>query len=159
VIDLRLAGARALVREMAAAGSLPMLDLSGPCAGWGRTARIALGPAARLLATACARAGEWHAVDRGRGLAASIGFRLEGGGRLPRLISGARLDDPPALVVPASGPGAGQAALADLAAAIPADCPRQTRLLERAAARGRVTVAEVALGHRAVLTGLRTVPL
>jgi hypothetical protein len=68
VVDLRLAGARGLVREMAAAGSLPMLDLSGPCA--------------------------------------SIGFRLK-----------------------------------------------------PAAARGRVTVAEVALGHRAVLTGLRTVPL
>ncbi len=78
---------------------------------------------------------------------------------MPRLISGARLDDPPALVLPAGGQAAGRLGLADLADAIPAGCPRQGQLLERAAACGRVTVAEVALGHRAVLTALRTVPL
>ena len=46
-----------------------------------------------------------------------------------------------------------------LAGAIPAGCPLQSELLERAAARGRLTVAEVGLGHRAVLTAARTVGL
>jgi hypothetical protein len=71
---------------------------------------------------------------------------VEGDGALPRLISGARLGDPPALVVPAGG-------------AVPAACRRRDGLLERAAACGRIAVAEVALGDRAVLTALRTVPI
>ena len=159
VLDLRLSAVRGLVRAMARAAELPLIDLSGACAVSARTAGIALGLAAGMLRAASARAGEWHATDPDGGLAASIRFRLERSGRLPRLMSGARLADPPALVVPPGGPGAGRVGLADLAGAIPAGCALQSELLERAGPCGRLTVAEVALGHRAVLTAVRTVGL
>lgn len=154
VLDLRMAAARALVGAMAGAGELPLVDLGRPAGCPSRAGRASLGDAAETLRTACARAGEWHVQDPGDGLAASIRYRLEAAGPLPRLISGPRLGDPPTLVVPAGG----EPALQPLGL-IPAGCASQAALAARAAGAGRLRIAEVALVDPPVVTAIRQVTL
>ena len=97
-LDLRLAGVRALVRSLAAAGRLVLADASGVPAR-----RVSIAPAAEAMRLACARAGEWYADDPGGGLVPAMRWRLEADGSMPRLMSGARRGDPPVLAIPAGG--------------------------------------------------------
>ncbi len=134
LLDLRLAAVRRLVSDMARAGAVPLVEVSRADDEAVPAGCICLHPARDLMRAAAAMAGEWHADDPGRGLPSSICRHLERDARVPRVVPGARIGDPPALVVPAGSPGCG-----------PPPPP---------AGHDRLTVAEVALGPRACVTAL-----
>lgn len=154
-LDLRLAGVRAVVRRLAEAGAL-VLDASRPERG--RLHRVSPEPAAELLRTASARAGEWHVSDPHGGLASSVRWRIDADAAMPRLMAGARRGDLPLLALPA-GSRSLPRTLAALAAMVSHLAPEQAAHLARAAAAGRVTLAEVALGGPPTLTALRMLRL
>lgn len=149
-LDLRLAGVRALVREMAAAEAVPFVDL-GPRGRWMRrttTCRaIDLGPARDLLTTCVALAGEWAGSDADHGLVATVPRRLASDLRVPQLVPGARFGDAPAMVVLAGSVVRGWAGR-------PGSC-MEHRLREDAHIRDELTLVEVAAGPRPCVTSVR----
>jgi hypothetical protein len=148
-LDLRLEGVRSAVRRLARRGCVGIVGWSRASGElrWGRS--VCLHPAAAMLATACARAGEWHAEDPGGSLASSLRWRLGDGKPLPRLVSGARLGDPPVLVVPAGYRKHEDASLSGILGPLETD---GERMLARLASLRGVTVAEVALGPSPLVT-------
>ncbi len=153
VLDLRLAGVRALLRGLAAAGGIPVIDLGGD--GYPVSMRrVDLRQASELLREVAMSAGEWSAADPGGPLARSLRWRVEAAPSVPLLAAGCRHGDPPVLVVPAGG-AAPVPSLADLAAALaPGDAPCRGFLVSALRAR-RLTLAEVALGPEPLVTALR----
>lgn len=154
-LDLRLAAVRSLVREAGRTGSAGLVEV---CARDGVPAlrgAICLHPARDLLRTAVATAGEWSARDPGDGLASALPWRLERDPRLPQLVGGARIGDPPALVVLAGTVTAELGGSSVEALERPRDV-RERALVESAWDLGRITVAEVAVGALARVTWIRS---
>lgn len=158
VLDLRLASARALAAGLGRRGELELLDLGRPADCHRRRRGICLRPAAALMRDAAARAGEWHPEDPCGGLGSYLRWRLDADASVPRLVPAQRMGGVPVLAVPAGAARAPAPTAAWVAAAIAEDAG-QAALLDRAAAAGRLMIAELALGAAAALVGARTIAL